>query len=124
MCCPMLARLKRRSVTTSSNAAIMSDLLMVGRLREVGELEVVGVGDRTETPRMERRPFDRVAQERTQPVPLMGGQPIGRPLKPLEVCRHAGLELGADTGTQRLEIRRGGRHHGELQSQKVNRTAS
>ena len=93
-------------------------------VREVAELEVVGVDDRTETPRMKRRAFDRVAQERTQSVPLMGGQPIGRPLKPLEVCRQAGLELGADTGTQRLEVRRRGRHHGELQSQKVNRTAS
>ena len=115
MWCSMLARLNRRSVTTSSNAAIMSDLLMVGSVVRSAELEVVGVGDRTETPRMKRRPFDRVAHERAQLVPLMGGQPIGRPLKPLEVCRHAGVELGADTGTQRLEVRRGGRHHGELQ---------
>ena len=97
---------------------------MVGSVREVGELEVVGVDDRAQTPRMKRRMFDRVAQERTQPVALMGGQPIGRPLKPLEVCGHAGRELGADTGAQSLEVRRGGRHHGELRSQKVNRSAS
>ena len=73
---------------------------------------------------MKRRMFDRVAQERTQPVPLMGGQPIGWPLKPLEVSGHAGIELRADTSPQRLEIRSGGRHHGKFRGQNVNRTAS
>src|SRR4029079_3507066 len=76
------------------------------------------------TPRMKRRTFDRVAQELTQLVPLVTGQPVGRPLRPFEMCGHTGVELGADASRKSVEACRVGRHHGDLRLQKVNRTAS
>ena len=76
---------------------------MVGSRGKIGEIETIRV-DRAETPRVERRMLDGVAQEPPQSVALMDGQPIGVPVKPIEVLGEPRGEHGAGASAESLAV--------------------